>query len=73
MKRLSKPTKCDMLLNIFDSIGKKMKAEKVCQVTGIKSYNSLKALLSYIRKSKHVPNENRIDVRIQDGTCVRVG
>lgn len=72
MKHLAKMTKTDFLLNIFDNIGDKMSVEDVCMKTGIKNYGSLKALLSYIRKAPHIPDENRIDIRIKDGICVRV-
>ena len=69
---LRKPTKCDMLLNLFDEIGKQVKVSIVCDITGIKNYNSLKALFSYIRKAPHIPEDHRIDVRIQDDICTRV-
>ena len=72
MKILRNLTKCDTLLNLFDEVGKKMKVQDVCDITGIKNYNSLKALLSYIRKAKHIPDDHRIDVRIQDDVCIRV-
>jgi len=72
MKHLRKITKTDILLNIFDKIGDKMSVNDVCRKTGIKNYNSLKALFSYIRKAPHIPDENRIDVRIQDDICTRV-
>lgn len=71
MKQLRKPTKYDILINIFDEIGSQMPVDEVCAVTGIKSYNTLKAAFSYIRRSKHVPDENRIDVKILDGICIR--
>ena len=67
-----KQTKCDMLLELFIEVGDKRTVKRVCEVTGIKNYNSLKALFSYIRKADHIPNENRIDVRIQDDICTRV-
>ena len=72
MKQLRKMTKTDFLLNIFDKVGDKMSVDNVCQKTGIANYNSLKALFSYIRKAPHIPDENRIDVRIQDDICKRV-
>ena len=72
MKQLTKPTKTGILLNIFDEIGKTIKVSIVCDITGIKNYNSLKALFSYIRKAPHIPDENRIDIRLQDGMCIRV-
>ena len=71
MKQLRKATKCDILLNLFENIGDKMSVKQVCEITEIKNYNSLKALFSYIRKAKHIPDENRIDVRIQDDICFR--
>ena len=70
MKQLRKPTSCDTLLNIFDEIGVKMEVEKVLQIAGIKNYNTLKALFSYIRKAPHIPEENRIDVAIDRGLCI---
>lgn len=72
MYKLLNPTKCDMLLNIFNKVGKNMKVKDVCDYTGIANYNSLKALFSYIRKAKHIPNDHRIDVRIKDEICTRV-
>lgn len=71
MKTLRKPTKCDMLLQLFDEVGKSMKVDIVCEITGIKGYNSLKALFSYIRRAPHIPDENRISVKISDGICTR--
>ena len=71
MKTLLNPTKCDMLLQLFDEVGKTMEVSAVCEITGISNYNSLKSLFSYIRRSKHIPIENRISVHIQDGTCIR--
>jgi hypothetical protein len=72
MKHLSKPTKADILLNMFDEVGKTFSVDMVCEVSGIKNYMSLKAMFSYIRRAKHIPDENRIDVRIKDEQCVRV-
>lgn len=70
---LRKPGKADMLLNLFDEIGKQIKVKDVCEITGIRNYNSLKAMFSYIRNAKHIPDENRIDVRIKEDVCVRIG
>lgn len=72
MKTLRRPGKVDILLNIFDEVGKTYSVKQVCEMSGIVNYNSLKAMLSYIRKAKHIPNENRIDVRIRDDKCVRI-
>ena len=72
MKTIRKATKLDILFNLFDEVGKRIKVGVVCDITGIPNYNTLKADLSYIRKSKHVPEENRIDIRIQDDECIRV-
>jgi len=72
MYKLLNPTKCDKLLNIFDRVGEHMKVIEVCEITGIANYNSLKALFSYIRKAKHIPDSHRIDVRIRDGVCTRI-
>jgi hypothetical protein len=72
MKSLRKITKSDTLLNLFDEIGTRIKVEEVCDITGIKNYNSLKAFLCYIRRADHIPEDSRIDVRIQNGYCIRV-
>ena len=72
MKTIRKATKLDILFNLFDEIGHKEKVSNVCDITGIPNYNTLKADFSYLRKSKHIPDENRIDVRIQDDICIRV-
>jgi hypothetical protein len=72
MKTLRNPGKVDLLLNLFDGVGSTYSVKEVCEMTGIKNYNSLKALASYIRKAKHIPDENRIDIRIRDERCVRV-
>lgn len=72
MKTLRNPSKADVILNMFDEIGKNYSVEEVCAITGIPNYNALKATLSYIRKAVHAPEENRIDVRIRDGRCIRV-
>ena len=72
MKSLRRLTKSDILLNLFPEIGVKIAVDKVCEITGIKNYNSLKAFFSYIRKSDHVNEDSRIDVRIQNGDCIRV-
>lgn len=72
MKTLRNPTKMDILLNLFDEVGKTFSVSEVCQITGISNYNSLKALFSYIRHKEHIPQDNRIDVRIKDDLCTRV-
>lgn len=72
MLTLRKPGKADMLLNIFDKIGATLSVKEVCEITGIKGYNALKAMFSYIRHAEHIPDENRIDVRIRDEKCVRI-
>lgn len=72
MKSLRKPTKCDVLLELFPEVGDSMRVEEVLDITGIASYGSLRALFTYIRKAPHIPEENRIDVRSQEGTCIRV-
>lgn len=71
-KQLRKPTECDNLLNMFDVVGIKHSVAYVLEEAGVKNYNSLKALFSYIRKAPHIPDENRIDVRISEGECKRV-
>lgn len=72
MRSLRKMTKADKLLNMFDEVGKKIPIDKVCEETGFKNYNSLKAVLSYIRKSSYVMEESRIDIRLKNGNCERV-
>lgn len=72
MKALRRPAKVDLLLNLFDQIGKSYSVEEIYEITEIPNYNALKALFSYIRKAPHIPEENRIDVRIRDGRCIRV-
>jgi hypothetical protein len=72
MKHLSKPTKADILLEVFNEIGVTVPVKQVCEISGIANYNSLKAMFSYIRKAKHIPDSNRIDVRIRQDQCVRV-
>jgi len=72
MGTLAKQTKTGKLLDIFTEVGSNMKWKEVCEITEISGYNSLKALFSYIRKAPHIPDENRIDVRIQDEVCIRV-
>lgn len=71
MKQLRRQTKSDILLNMFQEIGISIKTEDVLEITGIRSYGSLRSFLTYIRKSKHVADENRINIRIEDGFCVR--
>lgn len=71
-KSLRKATKGDKLLEIFSEVGTQMKVKEVMEITGISSYNSLKALFSYIRHSEHVQEENRIDVKIKEEVCTRV-
>lgn len=73
MKMLKRPGKADMILNLFPEVGTKRPMGEVLEMTGIANYNSLKAMLSYIRKAKHIPDEHRIDVRIKDEICVRIG
>jgi len=72
MKSIRKSTKLDILFNLFDEIGKKMSVKDTCSITGIPNYNTLKADLSYLRRSKHIPDENRVDIRIMDDMCIRV-
>lgn len=72
MKTLRSPAKVDLLLNMFDVVGKTFSVDQVCEITGISNYNSLKALFSYIRHKAHIPKENRIDVRIKEDFCTRV-
>ena len=72
MNTLRKTTKADLLVGMFDTVGKSIRIEKVFKETGIANYNSLKAFCSYIRKAKHIPDENRVDIRIKDDMCTRI-
>lgn len=72
MRYLKKPGKMDLLLNLFYEVGIKYKESEVLEIAGIKSGNALRVACTYLRKSKHVPDENRIDIRIGDGYCTRV-
>ncbi len=68
MLTIRKPSKADLVVNIFPEIGDKHSVEEVCAISGIKNYNSLKAMLSYIRKAP----VNNIDIRIKEDACIRV-
>lgn len=72
MIHLRKTTMTEVLVNLFPDIGDSMPLQMVLETTGIKNYNSLKALCSYVRKAKHILDENRVDIRIQDDLCIRV-
>ena len=72
MKTLRNPGKVDLLVNLFQAVGVTHTVARVCELTGIKSYNSLKAFASYIRRAKHIPDENRIDLRLKYESCTRV-
>lgn len=72
MKYLRRPTKMDILLNLFDEVGKTYSVKSICEITGISNPNSLKSIFSYIRKSRYVPDENRVDIRVRDDQCTRV-
>jgi hypothetical protein len=72
MKTLRKPSKADLILDLFENVGATHSVDEVCAVTGIKNYNSLKAMFSYIRNAKHAPEENRFDIRIKDNVCIRI-
>ena len=69
---LRKEPKVDTFVKLFEDVGDKVKLEDIYEKTGIASYNSLKAFCSYIRKAKHIPEANRVDIRIKDGLCMRV-
>jgi hypothetical protein len=73
LKTLRNPGKVDILLNLFGEVGDVYSVAKVCEITGISNYNSLKAFASYIRRAPHIADENRIDIRIKDDQCKRVG
>ena len=68
MLTIRKPGKADLVVNMFTEIGEQHSVTEVCEVSGIKNYNSLKAMLSYIRKAP----VNNIDVRIKEEQCIRV-
>ena len=72
MKHLRKPTKSERLVDVFPEVGSKVTLTELLRITEIKNYNSLKAFLSYIRKAPHIPEENRVDIRIDGDYCVRV-
>jgi len=72
MKTLRKPSKSDIVLNLFEEVGTTYSVEQVCDISGVRNYNALKAMFSYIRNAEHIPDEMRIDVRIRDGQCIRV-
>ena len=67
-----KKPKIDMLQELFNEVGVKYSIEDIKELTGVKNYNSLKALFSYVRNAKHIPEENRFDVRIDHNMCERV-
>lgn len=73
MKYLKNPTKCDMLVTLFDKVGKEVSVEDVLAITGVVNANSLKSLFSHIRRTKNVADGSRIDVRIREGACTRIG
>jgi hypothetical protein len=68
MKALRNPTKSEIVVDMFPEVGDELSLEQVLTRSGISTYNSLKALLTYIRKAP----VNAIDVRLRDGKCVRV-
>ena len=72
MKTLRKTTKADLLVSLFERVGDWVALEDVYALTGIGNYNTLKVFCSYIRNAKHIPEENRIDLRIKDGKVRRV-
>lgn len=72
MKTLRDPGKVDLILGMFPEVGDMVDIGNVLAVTGIPNYSALKSMLYYIRKGAKVPDENRIDVRLKDGRCVRV-
>lgn len=72
MKTVRKTPKIDILVNLFEEVGDKVLLDTIYAKTGIKNYDSLKGLLSYIRKAKHIPDENRVDIRIDTNYCIRV-
>jgi hypothetical protein len=73
MKTLRKTTKADLLVSLFPNVGDERNLDAVYKLTGISNYNSLKAFCSYIRKAKHIPDENRVNIVIRKNKCVREG
>jgi len=71
MKTLRKTAKVDLLLNLFPKVGDWVALEDIYSLTGIANYNTLKAFCSYIRKAKHIPEQNRVNLKIKDGKCCR--
>ena len=72
MKTLRKPGKVDKLLEMFPNVGDIWALNTIYSKTGIKNYDTLKAFCSYIRRAEHIPEENRVDLRIKDEKCFRV-
>lgn len=72
MKTLRKPTKLDVLLNLFPTVGTSLLTQSVLEITEVKNRNTLKAMLSYIRKSPHVAEEARVDIALRGNYCIRV-
>lgn len=72
MEILSNPSRIEKLANLFDEVGKQVKISDVLEITNIPNYNTLKALCTYIRRSKSIPDENRVDLRIKGEFCMRV-
>ena len=69
---LRQQTKADRVLDLFPKVGIEILLDKVLEETGIKNYDSLKAMFSYIRKAEHAPAESKMDIRIYKGICRRM-
>ena len=72
MNHLRKPTKSEILVSMFPKIGDHHHINKVYELTGIKGYNSFKAICTYIRKAPSIPEESRVDIRIGGDIVKRV-
>lgn len=72
MKTYRKPTKIELLMNLFQEVGDCYTWEEVKQITGIRSYTSLRTSLYHLRSMKRIPEEYRMDIRIREGELVRV-
>ncbi len=72
MKILRSAAKVDKILHLFQKPGDAFPIESVCHYADVKNYNALKAMFSYIRKAPHIPEKNRIDVRISKGYAKRI-
>ena len=74
MCRLRNKTKTELLWELFrdpEMIGKRISMEEVMDVTKIPTRNSLTTYFTYFRKSPHVKEKNRLDIRTEGENCYR--